>query len=97
MISSNGSATNWITGVLKWIGITPAVPPEVIGDFCLMFCAPASIVSRVDTPVALMSSVTSARYGSRRYFQFASGRKSAWLAVSAWLKLKSGIVLLLGV
>ena len=38
-----------------------AVPPEVMGDFCLMFCAPASIVSRADVPVALIRIVTRAR------------------------------------
>src|SRR5207248_8572635 len=71
--------------------VTPAVPPPWIGDFCLMFCAPESIVSRADTPVARWRIVTSAGNGSRRYFQLASGRTSAWFAVRAVLQLKSGI------
>src|SRR5881397_306361 len=56
-----------------------------------MFCAPASIVSRTDTPVARCRIVTAARNGSRRYFQLASGRESSWLAVSAIDQVKSGM------
>src|SRR5213594_640059 len=63
-----------------------------------MFCPPASMVSRTLVPVARVMTVTRAGHGSRRYFQLASGRKSSWFAVNAWLKMKSGIVeLLLGI
>src|SRR5947199_6185113 len=91
MISSPPSAMNCSTGVVCGIGVFPAVPPPATGAFCLMFCAPESIVSRALTPVARCMIVTSARKGSRRYFQFARGRWSSWFAVSAVLQLKSGI------
>src|SRR2546425_7950748 len=55
-----------------------------------MFCAPASIVCRTLTPVARCRIVTAAGNGSRRYFQFASGLESSWLAVSAIDQEKSG-------
>src|SRR6267378_4261089 len=91
MISSPASATNCRTGVVCGIGWTPAVPPPCTGDFCCMFCAPASIVCRTPLVVARCRIVTAARNGSRRYFQFANGRSSSWLAVRARDQEKSGI------
>src|SRR6266850_1291999 len=91
MISSPAWAMNCSTGVVCGIGCTPAVPPLVIGDFCWMFCAPASIVCLELTPVARCRMVTAASNGRRRYFQLASGLESSWLAVSAIDQLKSGM------
>src|SRR5439155_9491713 len=91
MISSPPSAMNCSTGVVWGIGVLPAVPPPATGAFCLIFCAPVSMVSRTLTPVARCMIVTSARKGSRRYFQPARGRWSSWFAVRAVLQLKSGI------
>src|SRR5258708_4404243 len=82
-ISSNGCATNWRTGVVCGTGGVPATPPVWIGDFWLTSLAPADAVSFAVVPVDRTRCVTSAANGSRRYFQLASGRKSAWLAVSA--------------
>src|SRR5260370_24696193 len=96
MISSSpASPRNCTTGVVGGIGVVPAVPPAETGDFCLMFCAPESIVSRTDRPVARCRTVTIAGNGNRRYFQLARGLESAWLAVNAMDHEKSGIVFLL--
>src|SRR5437773_11579694 len=101
-ISSSGFAKNWITGEVCGIGVTPAVPPPWMFDFCTWFSAPASMVWRAPVVVALCRMVTAHRAdeaGSTRYFQFASGRSSSWFAVIVRDHWKSGTVslILLGV